>query len=165
MGRRDLGIALYVTAEARGEPGQRTFRVCVLAPEGLSLSLWLEKEQLSALGEAIGAALGEAGYSYAPLALDDQEAPPPFPATPVLDLRAGQLALGVDTSRRVIVLTADESGEDDAVSVAIGFREAWELRARIAEVVAAGRQPCPLCSAPMDPRGHVCVRSNGHHPR
>ena len=41
----------------------------------------------------------------------------------------------------------------------------YELRRQIADVVAAGRPPCPLCGAPMDPAGHVCPRSNGHHPR
>ncbi|MEX2081654.1 MAG: DUF3090 family protein, partial [Dehalococcoidia bacterium] len=33
------------------------------------------------------------------------------------------------------------------------------------EVVAAGRPPCPLCTAPLDPAGHVCVKRNGHHAR
>jgi uncharacterized repeat protein (TIGR03847 family) len=31
------------------------------------------------------------------------------------------------------------------------------------EVVVSGRPPCPLCGHPMDPDGHVCPKSNGHH--
>jgi uncharacterized repeat protein (TIGR03847 family) len=30
-------------------------------------------------------------------------------------------------------------------------------------VVAAGRPPCPLCSNPLDPEGHICPRLNGYH--
>ena len=32
-----------------------------------------------------------------------------------------------------------------------------------AEVVAAGRLPCPLCGQPLDPQGHICPRRNGHY--
>jgi len=31
-----------------------------------------------------------------------------------------------------------------------------------ARVVAAGRPPCPLCGAPVNADGHMCVRLNGH---
>ena len=27
---------------------------------------------------------------------------------------------------------------------------------------AAGRPPCPLCDEPLDPAGHLCVRTNGY---
>jgi uncharacterized repeat protein (TIGR03847 family) len=33
---------------------------------------------------------------------------------------------------------------------------------RAQAVVAAGRPPCPLCSLPLDPEGHVCPRQNGY---
>jgi len=35
--------------------------------------------------------------------------------------------------------------------------------ARASRVVAAGRPPCPLCGAPLDPQGHICPRRNGHY--
>jgi uncharacterized repeat protein (TIGR03847 family) len=34
---------------------------------------------------------------------------------------------------------------------------------RATRVVAAGRLPCPLCGAPLDPNGHICPRRNGHY--
>jgi uncharacterized repeat protein (TIGR03847 family) len=34
---------------------------------------------------------------------------------------------------------------------------------RALRVVSAGRPPCPLCGAPLDPRGHICPRRNGHY--
>ncbi len=33
---------------------------------------------------------------------------------------------------------------------------------RALDVVNAGRPPCPLCSLPLDPEGHVCPRQNGY---
>ncbi len=36
------------------------------------------------------------------------------------------------------------------------------LRPARAQIVAAGRPPCPLCGLPLDPEGHVCPRQNGH---
>jgi uncharacterized repeat protein (TIGR03847 family) len=35
--------------------------------------------------------------------------------------------------------------------------------ARATNIVAAGRPPCPLCGAPLDPQGHICPRRNGHY--
>ncbi len=32
------------------------------------------------------------------------------------------------------------------------------------EVCMGGRPICPLCSQPIDPKGHICPRTNGHHP-
>ncbi len=42
--------------------------------------------------------------------------------------------------------------------------QATALAARGSELVDAGRPPCPLCDYPLDPRGHVCPKTNGHHP-
>lgn len=39
---------------------------------------------------------------------------------------------------------------------------AREFAARSSKVISAGRQPCPLCSEPLDPEGHLCIRTNGY---
>ncbi|MFQ5692498.1 MAG: DUF3090 family protein [Nitrospinota bacterium] len=31
------------------------------------------------------------------------------------------------------------------------------------EVCMGGRPVCPLCNQPIDPKGHICPRTNGHH--
>ena len=49
---RDLGPILLLEAEAIGEPGRRTFRL-VAANEDELAHIWIEKEQLQALGIAI----------------------------------------------------------------------------------------------------------------
>ncbi len=166
---RELGPVIHVSAEAVGQPGQRRFRLRALNDQGESVSLWLEKEQLSALGEAIEGLLKNEGYQYQRLPLDDMEPEPVLPLDASLEIQVLQLSLGINRSvERIVLIGGDRSDPDEADAMTLSFefefRKAYELRRQIAEVVAAGRPSCPLCTAPMDPEGHVCVRSNGHHP-
>ena len=89
--RRDLGIASYLKAEAIGEPGQRTFRLVVEAENG-SAFIWVEKEQLSALGLAIkrfGEELGgSVGSSPNPASLE-------APREPSVDFKVASLGLAL----------------------------------------------------------------------
>ena len=48
----DFGRAYLIGAESIGEPGNRRFRVYVRSQQGTA-SLWLEREQLDALGQAM----------------------------------------------------------------------------------------------------------------
>jgi len=157
-----------VSAEAIGEPGQRRFRLRAMNDAGDTAAIWLEKEQLSALGEAIEKVLSDEDYQYVGVPLDDMEPEPVFPLSAAIDFRATQLSLAMNSEARHLVLiateTADAGEPGEVVSLQIDFRRSFELRTRISEVVAAGRKACPLCGGPMDPAGHVCVRSNGHQP-
>ena len=135
---------------------------------GETASLWLEKEQLAALGEAIENVLNGEGYEYQRMPLDDAPEEPVFPLNAAVEFRLVQLSMGIDREeRRVVLIAADGPGDQDdstTVNMTFDYRRGYELRRRIADVVAAGRPPCPLCTAPMDPSGHVCVRTNGHQP-
>ena len=165
--QRDLGILNYISAEAVGQPGQRRFRLLALSDIGESGSLWLEKEQLVALAEAITNVLRDEGFTYVPRPMDDMPEPPVFPLNADVDFRLAQLSMGLDRDNRRIVLIAADGPEDEdtlTVNMSFAFPAAHELRQEIERVVAAGRPPCPLCTAPMDPSGHVCVRTNGHQP-
>ena len=59
----------------------------------------------------------------------------------------------------------DDEDEDgpDLLRVRLTAQAARSFVARAARVVADGRPPCPLCGAPLDPRGHICPRRNGHY--
>ncbi len=164
----EFGGLIHVAAEAIGEPGQRRFRLRAMNASGDTAAIWLEKEQLSALGEAIGKVLQDEDYRYSPVPLDDQEPAPVFPLSAAADFRAAQLSLGTNSAEKRLVLIATESADasdpGEVVSMQIDWRRSYELRRQITDVVAAGRKPCPLCGGPMDPSGHVCVRSNGHQP-
>lgn len=166
---QEFGPVIYIAAEALGQPGQRRFRLRALNEDGQAADLWLEKEQLIALGDAIDTVLKDAGYEYQRLPLDDMEPDPVLPLNANVDMRIVQLSMGVNpTTQRVMLIGADGAETDDpgtsAVTLEVDYRRAYELRRQITSVVSAGRPPCPLCTAPMDPAGHVCVRSNGHNP-
>ncbi len=94
--------------------------------------------------------------------------------------RAGSLTLGWDEDADLVLVEAraqDEDGEGvdpdddddededgpDLLRVRMTADAARAFVARAARVVAGGRPPCPLCGAPLDPRGHICPRRNGHY--
>jgi uncharacterized repeat protein (TIGR03847 family) len=166
---RSLGPVIHVTAEAIGQPGQRRFRLKAMTPDGTPVSLWLEKEQLVALGDALQTVLKEEGYEHHTVPLDDAEPDPVYPLDAEVEFTIGQLSMGIDRGDRQVVLIATalapEGEEGEGLTLSLGYRLGFDLRMTINSVVAAGRPPCPLCSAPMDPQGHVCPRKNGHHPQ
>jgi uncharacterized repeat protein (TIGR03847 family) len=59
-------------------------------------------------------------------------------------------------------LAADMDDPRDVVRVELEPQAALSFASGALEVVRAGRPPCPLCGAPLDPTGHFCVRRNGH---
>lgn len=94
--------------------------------------------------------------------------------------RAGSLTLGWDGGAGRVLVEAraqDEDGEaidpdddddededgPDLLRVRMTAAAARGFVERAARVVAAGRPPCPLCGAPLDPLGHICPRRNGHY--
>ena len=87
----------------------------------------------------------------------------------------GTLRLDYDTETDQVVLVAEEAAPSStrtAKSVSTGgmvrlaaTRQQVAALARWgAELVSAGRPPCPLCGFPLDPGGHSCPRTNGHRP-
>jgi uncharacterized repeat protein (TIGR03847 family) len=160
----DLGDVDEIDVEAIGEPGQRTFRL--LAERGpLTASLWLEKEQLQALGLVIDQHVARLTRGGAPresviLTLSGR-----FPAAATVDFKVGRMALGYDTDRRKFVFTAYDIEDPDETSPKLSCTAAQPqvaaLSVKILEVVAAGRPRCPLCGAPIEGM-HVCPASNGH---
>ncbi|MEA2676504.1 MAG: hypothetical protein QOJ81_645 [Chloroflexota bacterium] len=59
-------------------------------------------------------------------------------------------------------LAMDIDDPRDVVRVELEPQAALRFASGALEVVRAGRPPCPLCGAPLDPMGHFCVRRNGH---
>ncbi len=48
-----FGPATRLQAQSIGEPGHRTFRLLIESDDGRAAALWVEKEQLQALGLAL----------------------------------------------------------------------------------------------------------------
>lgn len=170
--KHEFGLLTHISAESIGQPGQRQFRLLAINEEGETASLWLEKQQLSALGDALEKVLQDEKYEFEPIPPDDLRAEPTFPISPTLemDIRAGRLLLGVNREVQRIVLISSESPDADdpeaqMLSAEFDYRLGSILQQRAADAVAGGRPPCPVCHAPIDPEGHICSRLNGHHKR
>jgi uncharacterized repeat protein (TIGR03847 family) len=65
------------------------------------------------------------------------------------------------------VIFAEEAVAEDEEGGSARFflttAQAAAFAIRGTRLVEAGRPACPLCGYPLDPRGHVCPRKNGHH--
>lgn len=173
-----------------GLPGRRTFYLQASA-KGRTTSVALEKAQVEALAERIDELLDEvvrrSGGSapvpaVAPSELDDTE---PLETPVEEEFRVGTMALAWDADGERMVIEAQavveleaDSDEDLAdaeerllqddengppmLRVRLDGTMARGFAKRALEVVNAGRPPCPLCSLPLDPEGHVCPRQNGY---
>ena len=146
-----------------GQPGQREFRLSVIGARQEFARLKLEKEHLFGLRMAIDRVLSEAGAPASPSdqPLDD------FPAMPGYDFVVGRLGVGFSEADDLIVLDADEVAPEEEKSpftlrFAFNRSQAANLAREIDEIIATGRPLCGLCSQPVDPAGHTCVKTNGH---
>lgn len=170
-----------------GEPGDRTFFLQA-RDGGRLVSVALEKVQVAVLAQRLGDLLEELdrrGVAEA-ASVDGDGAATADADTGPLDeplveaFRAGSLTLGWDGGEERILVEARATGEDgepidpdedddddedgpDLLSVRLTAAAARSFVARAARVVGEGRPPCPLCGAPLDPRGHICPRRNGHY--
>jgi uncharacterized repeat protein (TIGR03847 family) len=157
------GEAQAVTVEAIGEPGRRRFRLLALI-DGQTHVVWMEKQQVQALGLALEQVLDQlpdTGPLFEAVGLGD------FDRDARSQFRAGRMELGYEERHnRLTIVThdLDDGGQEPALTVRISRRQARDLSATASQIVAAGRPICPLCSLPMGPGPHVCPGQNGHLP-
>ena len=169
--RYDFDTLTRLEAEAIGRPGQRTFRMIRGNDRGETAVLWIEKEQLQALGEAIDRLLAQTGSRQ--LRRIDITPGPPAPAAPLLDppaveFKIGQLGLGYEGEQRLFLLVAhDIEGDPEGPATLrclIRSGQFRRLSEQIAGIVATGRPRCPMCGTPLSRADgpHFCPPSNGH---
>ena len=179
MPSRDLDPVTRLTADAVGEPGQRTFYLQAASGSD-QVTLLVEKEQVRRLAESLQTWLPE-------LAADRPEDPGEAAAAEAgelgleaplePDFRVGQLQLSYDGERDRVVIVATElqAGEDEdtdplvppeplQVRLYVTRPQLRVLARHGSQVVARGRPLCPLCGNPLDPTGHICPAQNGHRP-
>lgn len=165
-----------------GEPGDRSFYLQAIE-DARTISVLLEKQQVSVLAERIAALLEEVSRRFGS---DDPEVGLPGSdldplAVPLEEeFRVGTMGLGWDADSKSVVVellavseeevdetvVLDDTDEGpDALRVFLSPTQAQAFADRAEKVVSAGRPPCPLCAEALDPEGHVCVRLNGYHQR
>jgi len=175
---RDLDPVTRLTADAVGDPGQRTFYLQA-ASGADQVTLLVEKEQVRRLAESLQTWLPE-------LAADRPEDPGEAAAAEAgelaleaplePDFRVGQLQLSYDGERDRVVIVATEYQAEAADDDPLDQPEPLQVRLFVtrpqlrvlarhgSQVVARGRPLCPLCGNPLDPTGHICPAQNGHRP-
>ncbi len=171
--RHNMGRVDWIGAESVGLPGQRTFHILAFN-KTLSAELWLEKEQLQAIAEAIARMMlqidTERGFDIPPR---EQSAsnpkPADFPERIDITVQVGTMSLRYDSQRELIALeaTSREEEEEDAPPTfrCLATRQQMELlQANALDVISSGRPRCPLCGAPLPAAGtpHFCPPTNGH---
>ncbi|MCK1797957.1 DUF3090 domain-containing protein [Streptomyces sp. XM4193] len=172
-----------------GLPGRRTFFLQATSA-GRTTSVSLEKAQVEALAERIDELLDEVvrrsgGDAPVPAVAADSPDTDPLEAPIDEEFRVGTMALAWDgESDRMVIeaqalveleadseedladaeerLLQDEENGPPMLRVRITGDMARAFAKRAIDVVNAGRPPCPLCSLPLDPEGHVCPRQNGY---
>jgi uncharacterized repeat protein (TIGR03847 family) len=158
------------TADYLGEPGKRTFFLQSQL-EGVITSFLVEKQQVNVLADRMRDVL---------LMIDQQDTiksaipsrdPGLNAAQPVEpEWRVGNMGLAFDEEHdHVVVLLeevqAEEETETDAGEARFMLRrdQARSFILHALAIVGEGRPTCQLCGLPMDPDGHKCPASNGHH--
>jgi uncharacterized repeat protein (TIGR03847 family) len=170
-----------------GQPGSRTFFLQARVGARLT-SVALEKAQVSVLAERVDELLDEVlrrtgGSAPVPaMATVDSDDNEPLDTPIEEEFRVGTMSLAWDgESQRVVIecfaegtateeeleLEAEEGVDEETAEgavlrVSMTGAVARAFAKRALAVVAAGRPPCPFCSGPLDPEGHICPRANGY---
>lgn len=162
----DLPDVDRFTAGTVGTPGQRVFFLQGSAGSQV-VTLQLEKGQVAALAQYLAELLHDL-----PTPADDEVPTDLELRTPIEpEWVVGQLGVVFDESRDRMIVRADELAlEEDAddettpgmarFALTRGQVQAFVVRATV--LVSSGRPPCPLCGRPIDPEGHMCIKTNGH---
>ncbi|MEU0194589.1 DUF3090 domain-containing protein [Streptomyces afghaniensis] len=173
-----------------GLPGRRSFFLQASAGSRVT-SVALEKTQVAALAERMDELLDEVVRRSGGSASVPAVAPSDITDTAPLDtpieeeFRVGTMALAWDGDEQLMIVEAqalveldadteedlaeaeerllqDEENGPPMLRVRLTGAQARAFAKRALDIVNAGRPPCPLCSLPLDPEGHVCPRQNGY---
>jgi len=150
-------------AEALGEPGQRRFRLIVVVA-GETCIIWMEKQQMQALGLAISQILQQSADLGTNL--ETGQVPGLFNEETPNQFRLGRVELGYIEDDGSIMVNAYDIQDDEGSGFSMRFTrpQARDLTVESASLVAAGRPICPMCGQPRESTGHVCPEQNGHLP-
>jgi uncharacterized repeat protein (TIGR03847 family) len=167
----DVDPCDHITADALGQPGERVFyiqafqdqrTVCVIIEKTQLQSLSIGVEQFLSQISKQSPDLPEASGDY----LEEGMRINP-PVDPLF--RVGEIGLGYDKERDMVVIFVKEVLAEDADPESAASIRFWCTREQIrkmarwgAEVATRGRPTCPQCGQPMEPEGHFCAKKNGH---
>ena len=167
----DVDPCDHITADAIGAPGQRVFYLQAFQ-DARTITVIIEKIQLQSLSvgvEQFLAQLSEQNPELAEASADFTEEQMRInpPLEPIF--RAGEIGLGYDKERDLVVLVTREilmDGDEPEDAAVIRFwcsrSQARALARWGVDVVKRGRPLCPQCGQPIEPEGHFCPKKNGY---
>jgi uncharacterized repeat protein (TIGR03847 family) len=167
----EINPVTHITTGFIGQPGKRVFYL--QAHDGPQVvTLIVEKQHIEALAYGIEQFLTELQKKFPELPEAMADYSPDSMALEVpLDpaFRVGQLGLGYDQERDLLVLVAQEVVAEDADPAEAAAARLFATRSQMRALghyglllVKQGRPICGNCGQPIDPEGHFCPRSNGH---
>ncbi len=174
----DLGPVDHITADAVGEPGDRTFYIQARAGEEL-VTLIVEKQQVQLLAASVMELLEDAPATEP--AVDESTMGLQEPLDP--RWRAGRLSIGFDQERVRFLLEVEEvqrvledvdvdeplpivpEAEPESIRIWASPAQMLALSRHGSAVAARGRPTCQFCGNPIDAEGHACPAMNGHSKR
>jgi len=175
----ELGPVDRITADAVGEPGDRTFYIQARAGEEL-VTVIVEKQQVQLLAASVLELLEDA--PEAEPASDEPAMSLEEPLDP--RWRAGRLSIGFDQERDLFLLEVEEfqpeledldvddpglmavpETEPESIRILASPAQMLSLSRHGAAVAARGRPTCQFCGNPIDAEGHACPAMNGHSKR
>jgi uncharacterized repeat protein (TIGR03847 family) len=174
----ELGPVDRITADAVGEPGERTFYIQARAGQDL-VTVIVEKQQVQLLAASVLELM------------EDAPATETVPDEPAMALeepldprwRAGRLSIGFDQDRDLFLLEVEEFQpeledldvddpgsiipeiEPESIRIWASPAQMLALSRHGAAVAARGRPTCQFCGNPIDAEGHACPAMNGHSKR
>lgn len=167
----ELNPVDHLTADAIGPPGKRVFYLQGFQANR-TVTLIIEKIQLQTLAVGIEQFIAEIQESLPTLPEASADYIEEYmhinpPVDPLF--RAGEIGLGYETEKDLVVLVIRELVPEDVNKEDAGIVRFWCTREQVRamarwgmEVSARGRQICPQCGQPMEPEGHFCPKKNGH---
>jgi uncharacterized repeat protein (TIGR03847 family) len=158
------------TTDYIGEPGKRTFFLQSQIG-GDPTSFLVEKQQVAVLAERMREVLLMIDADDTIKSAVPARDPGLSPAEPVEpEWRVGNMGLAFDEEAdKVVVLLEEVQSEEDpdpeasAARILLRKDQARSFLLHAIAIVEEGRPICQLCGLPMDPAGHQCPASNGHH--
>jgi uncharacterized repeat protein (TIGR03847 family) len=165
----DFNPVTRITVGTVGKPGQRIFLLQAEGSASSNITLKIEKEQANVLATSLVEFLDEIDKNYS----DESKSSSSSDSNMMLrepmepDFAIGQIGLGYDEERDLIVLVVQEIKLDELHQPTTA--RFWATRAQMRllsdhtlMVIKQGRPLCPLCHGPKISDGQFCPRSNGH---
>ena len=151
-----------------GAPGERAFYVQAKKDKQV-FSVAIEKDQVRAILARLEIIIAGIKRSN-PFEIVENIAPDDQPLDSPVDaiFVTGAISISWDDQIKVVnfefyeITSQDEDEESEILVISVKLGAAQSFLQRSKAVVNAGRLPCPFCSIPIDPRGHLCPRANGY---